>query len=367
MLCELLSLLCAITVPSCKGPAAKDKKPAAIETEAAPNTVRFVKSIQFVAPVKNDTCRFHQPLRVAYANNRRYPVDSAHVLYNNRRVATLDSATREYTLRVPPDKCGINNIKIIAFHPGNRQGSILQPIIVTPDKAPRRLTFDIINTYPHDPSASTQGLVYHRGYIYEGTGIQGESTLRKTDPRANRDLAMFSLGSEYFGEGITIYRDKIYQITWTSRLGFIYDLETFRQEGTFTYNTQGWGITTMGDTLVMSDGSHHLILLDPTRFNKIKTVEVYDHHGPVHSLNELEWINGRVWANVWLTDRIVIIDPASGAITEELYLPNMLTPAEKIKLNTKEDVLNGIAHDPAAGTIYITGKHWPKLFEIKTK
>lgn len=368
MPCVIISLLCVMMIPACKGTATREKKTAEATLPPPPaDAVRFVKSIQFVSPAKHDTCSFNEEIKIAYVNNRRFPVDSAHLLYNNARVATLDSATREYTFKIPPGKCGANNIKIISFHPGNRQGSILQPIVVKPDKAPRRLSFEIVNVYPHATDASTQGLVYHEGYLYEGTGIQGESTLRKIDLLNNKQLDMISLSSEYFGEGITIYNGKIYQITWTSRKGFVYDLKTFRQEATFDYATQGWGITTMNDTLVMSDGSHQLFHLTPANFNKTKTVEVYDHHGPVHSLNELEWIDGRLWANVWLTDRIVVIDPATGAVVEELYLPNMLSPAEKIKLNIKEDVLNGIAHDAARGTIYVTGKHWPKLFELKTK
>jgi glutamine cyclotransferase len=368
MLCELLSLLCVTLLPACNGRTARTGSVTVTTPAESVAGPRFVqKSIQFVSPAKHDTCRFHQEIRIAYANNKRYPVDSAHVLYNNARVATLDSTTREFLFKIPPDKCGVNNLKIIAFHPKDRQGSIVQPIVVKPDKAPRRMGFEIVKVYPHDISASTQGLVYHEGYLYEGTGIQGESTLRKIDLVNNRQLDMFSLSSEYFGEGITIYNGKIYQITWTSRKGFVYDLETFRQESTFDYTTQGWGITTMHDLLVMSDGTHQLFHLAPAGFNKIKTVEVYDHHGPVHSLNELEWINGYIWANVWLTDRIVVIDPHSGAVVEELYLPNMLSPAEKVKLNAKEDVLNGIAYNAGKGTVLVTGKHWPKLFELKIK
>jgi glutamine cyclotransferase len=370
MLCELLSLLCMIMLPACKGSGTREKAPertVAAMPGAGDENPRFVKSIQFVAPTRNDTCHFNQVIRVAYANNRRFPVDSAHVLYNNVRVTTLDSAAREFSFKIPRGKCGANLVKIVAFHPGNRQGSIVQPVVVKPDTPPRRLAFEIARVYPHDVSASTQGLVYHDGFLYEGTGIHGESTLRKIDLERNKQLDMFSLSSEYFGEGITIYKEKIYQITWTSRKGFVYDLKTFKQESTFDYTTQGWGITTMHDTLVMSDGSHLLHHLSPASFSKLKTVEVYDHHGPVHSLNELEWIDGRVWANVWLTDRVVVIDPASGVVVEELYLPNMLSPAEKIKLNIKEDVLNGIAYNPERGTIYVTGKHWPKLFELKIK
>ncbi|MDR0765768.1 MAG: glutaminyl-peptide cyclotransferase [Odoribacteraceae bacterium] len=359
-------LLCATLLNACNWTSAR-KETRTTTTARDENTPKLVKSVQLIAPARHDTCRFNQQINIAYANNKRYPVDSAILLYNNRPVATLDSATRQLTFKIPPGKCGENTIKIIAYHPGNRQGSATLPLIVKPDTPPRRLAFEIVNTYPHDPAASTQGLVYHDGHLYEGTGILGESTLRKIDLDNNKLLHMYSLASKYFGEGITIHGGKIYQITWTSREGFIYDPVTFRQEATFRYPTQGWGITTDGNRLIMSDGTHQLFILSPATFSRLATVEVYDHHGPVHSLNELEWIDGHVWANVWLTDKIVIIDPATGAVTAELYLPNILDPAQKIKLNMKEDVLNGIANLPHRGTILVTGKHWPTLFELKTK
>ena len=156
-------------------------------------------------------------------------------------------------------------------------------------------------------------------------------------------------------------------MTWTSRKGFVYDISSFALETTFDYDSQGWGLTTMGDTLVMSDGSHKLYLLDPDSFSILKTIEVYDNKGAVTNLNELEYINGRIWANVWLTDRIVVINPKTGAVTEELLLPDLLTAAEKARLDSDDDVLNGIAYNEQKGTIYVTGKHWPKLFEIKIK
>ena len=362
-----LPLLC-VTMVACNGTSVrKDSRETTVKKVTGKDGPQLVKSIQFVAPAKYDTCRFLEEITVTYANNKRYPVDSAHVLYNNARVATLDSATRSMKFNVPASRCGVNNLKIVTFHPGGRQGSVTCPIVVKPDKAPRRLAFEVVRVYPHDATASTQGLVYHEGFLYEGTGILGKSSLRKIDLARDKLHNTFSLGNEYFGEGITIYKGKIYQITWVSRKGFIYDLETFRQESTFDYSTQGWGITTMDDRLVMSDGTHELFVIAPETFSKVATIEVYDHHGPVHSLNALEWINGCVWANVWLTDRIVVIDPRSGAVVEELYLPNMLSPEEKVKLNTKEDVLNGIARNPDRETIYVTGKHWPKLFELTTR
>ena len=257
---------------------------------------------------------------------------------------------------------------MIAFHPNNKCGVATQSFIVKPDKAPQPLQYQLVKTYSHATDASTQGLVYIDGIIYEGTGIKGQSTLRKIDLENNKTLAMLGLDSQYFGEGITVYKDKIYQLTWTSQKAFVYDLASFTLLTTFDYSMeQGWGLTTMGDKLVMSDGSHNLYHLDPNLFSVVKTVEVFDNKGPVTNLNELEYINGYIWANEWLTDRIVIIDPESGEVVQDLLLPNLLSASERAKLDQNDDVLNGIAYNEKKGTIYITGKHWPKLFEIKTK
>ena len=258
-------------------------------------------------------------------------------------------------------------MKVIAFHPNNKCGVATQTFIVKPDKAPKSLSYQLIKTYKHDTDASTQGLVYIDGIIYEGTGIKGHSSLRKIDLENNKTLATLGLDNQYFGEGITVYKDKIYQLTWTSQKAFVYDLASFTLLTTFDYAMrEGWGLTTMNDKLAMSDGSHNLYHLDPELFSVIKTVEVYDNKGPVVHLNELEYINGYIWANEWLTDRIVVIDPQSGEVVQELLLPNLLTAAEKAKLDQNDDVLNGIAYNEKKGTIYVTGKHWPKLFEIKT-
>lgn len=355
---------------SCKG-SGKPKEPVAGQVAAAATPAeegpRRVNSVEILSPQKWDTCTFHQTVRIRYAVTRKLPVDSAQVYYNNRYVATLDSTTWEYDLTLPDTRCGTNSIGIKVFHPGDRNGQASLPLVVKPDKAPRRLTHQVARVYLHDPDASTQGLVYHEGFMYESTGIRGKSTLRKTDLEKNQILSMRSLSSHLFGEGVTVYDNKLYQITWTSRRGFVYDIGSFELETEFDYSTQGWGITTMGNRLVMSDGTNQLYHLDPTGFHKVKTVEVFDHKGAVEQLNELEYIDGHIWANVWLTDRIVVIDPHSGAVIQELYLPNMLTPAEKARLDLKEDVLNGIAWHPERKTVFVTGKHWPKLFELTVR
>lgn len=368
---QYILLLCAFLAVACQNTNKnKSTENAAItgNTETSRGTEpKYVKSVQFVYPMKGDTCRFEQELEILYANNKRYRIDSAHLFFNQRKIATLDSISRKYVFKIPREKCGTNTLKVIAFHPDNKQGVATQSFIVKPEKAPKKLSYKLIKTYNHATDASTQGLVYIDGIIYEGTGIKGQSTLRKIDLENDKTLASLNLDSRYFGEGISVYKDKIYQLTWTSQKAFVYDLATFTLLTSFDYSTrEGWGLTTMGEELIMSDGTHRLYHLDPELFTTVKTVEVYDNKGPVINLNELEYIDGYIWANEWLTDRIVVIDPETGEVVQELLLPNMLTPAEKAKLDDNDDVLNGIAHNEKKGTIYVTGKHWPKLFEIKT-
>ena len=203
--------------------------------------------------------------------------------------------------------------------------------------------------------------------MYEGTGQYGESSIRKTDMKDGKILSILNIDSQLFGEGITIYGDKIYQITWRSHKGFVYDLKTFSLESTFQYNSEGWGLTTAGDHLIMSDGSNKLYHIAPSGFTIIKEVEVYDHQGPVDQLNELEYADGLVWANIWLTERIIGIDPETGVVKAELDMSSLLKPVERMQLDDKDDVLNGIAYNPDRATFYVTGKRWPKMFEIKIK
>ena len=260
--------------------------------------------------------------------------------------------------------CGGRGSKV---QDGEEAGNDTETSHTMRQQGPVFYSYKVRNVYPHDTDSYTQGLYWDNGYLWEGTGEYGNSKLRKVRLDTGMPVKEISLAEKYFGEGITIYKDKIFQLTWTSRKGFVYDISSFALETTFDYDSQGWGLTTMGDTLVMSDGSHKLYLLDPDSFSILKTIEVYDNKGAVTNLNELEYINGKIWANVWLTDRIVVINPKTGAVTEELLLPDLLTAAEKARLDSDDDVLNGIAYNEQKGTIYVTGKHWPKLFEIRIK
>lgn len=231
-------------------------------------------------------------------------------------------------------------------------------------------TFELVNTFPHDPQAFTQGLLYHNGFLYEGTGgkhgNEHYSFLRKVDIKTGRSLQQHDLSRDYFGEGIALLNGKIYQITWTEGKAFVYDAETFEPVNEFRYPGQGWGITDDRTNLYMSDGTHIIRVIDPETFKQLRTITVLDEDNrPVTQLNELEWIKGEIWANVWQSGWIMRIDPESGKIVGRIDLRKMVEDEER--RNPRADVLNGIAYDEEGDRIFVTGKFWERLFEIKVK
>jgi glutamine cyclotransferase len=227
------------------------------------------------------------------------------------------------------------------------------------DREPVHYTYNVVNVYPHDEAAFTQGLVFEGGLLYEGTGLKGQSTLRRVELETGNVTQLHSLPDSLFGEGITIFKDRIIQLTWTSGKGFVYDRSSFDLLQEFEYPTEGWGITHDGSRLIMSVGNETLYFLDPETFQTVDQVEVYDEE-PVDSLNELEYINGSVYANIWHEDKIAIIDPQSGQVTGWIDLSG-INDSEK----TGENVLNGIAYDQNSDRLFVTGKRWSKLFEIE--
>lgn len=223
-------------------------------------------------------------------------------------------------------------------------------------------TYEIAAAYPHDPTAFTQGLEYHDGALYEGTGRKGRSSVRRVTLETGEIEQIRELDDAYFGEGITILGDRIYQLTWRSRKGFIYDLASFELLGTFSYAGEGWGLTTDGVHLYMSDGTAKLRAIDPETFEVVREIEVREGDRRVQLLNELEWVNGEILANVYQTSYAVRIDPRSGQVTGWVQLADLLAPTER---TANTDVLNGIAYDAEGDRLFVTGKNWPKVFEIR--
>jgi glutaminyl-peptide cyclotransferase len=225
------------------------------------------------------------------------------------------------------------------------------------------LKVKLVRAYPHDPHAFTQGLEYYRGYLYESTGIAGQSTLRKVALQTGEVLQRISLPSQYFGEGLTIFQGKIYQLTWLSKKGFVYDLRSFRQVGEFPYDTEGWGLTHDDRSLIMSDGTNKIRYIDPVSFAVTRTIELYAEGQGVVNLNELEYVKGEIFANIWHSPQIARIDARSGQVVAWIDLISIVSKEP----HSDEAVLNGIAYDQAGDRLFVTGKNWSKLFEIKVE
>ena len=223
-------------------------------------------------------------------------------------------------------------------------------------------TYRVVNSYPHDRNAFTEGLVLENGVLYEGTGLRGHSTLRKVDLETGNILQIRELPAQLFGEGVTVYRDRVIQLTWQSNVGFVYDKNRLELLQEFNYATEGWGITHDGKRLIMSDGTSTLYFLDPDTFAEIGRIEVSDRDRLITRINEMEYVGGEIYANIWQTDRIVRIAPQTGQVTGWIDLEGLLSPEV---YPGPVDVLNGIAYDAKNDRLLVTGKLWPRLFEIE--
>ena len=235
-------------------------------------------------------------------------------------------------------------------------GAVNEPPIPT-------YTYKVVHTYPHDPNAFTEGLFYLNGYLYESTGLEGHSTIRKERLETGEVVLSHELPAEYFGEGITYWGNRLIGLTWKSQIGFVYNLQTFAVESHFQYPGEGWALTRNDHEIIMSDGTAQLRVLDPKTLHEVRRIRVTAQGRPVDQLNEVEWFQGTILANIWQTDRIARIDPNTGAIVAWIDLTGLLPVSDRIPGHT--DVLNGIAYDAAGGRLFVTGKMWPKLFEIR--
>lgn len=226
-------------------------------------------------------------------------------------------------------------------------------------------TYEVVHSYPHDRTAFTEGLFYLDGFLYESTGIEGASSVRKVRLETGEVVQRHDLPSAYFGEGIINWKDRLIQLTYKTEVGFVYNLSTFETERRFEYPGEGWAMTQDGKNIFMSDGTAQIRIWDPETLQELRRITVSDQGQPVPNINELEWVKGEIYANIWETDRIARIDPATGRVVGWIDLAGLLNPNERIAGPEGTDVLNGIAYDAKGNRLFVTGKRWPKLFEIR--
>lgn len=359
-----LSIMLALTwAPSCSGRTGKNadsfSKPSPeAKSEAA------ARLIKIVSPEENTGYKINDAVKVVLSviSDANLP-DSVMVYFDGKLAKNIKTAPWEYS--IPSSftvTTGRKSLKVTAFRGGKAQNTITRFMIVYSDVVPKRYGFKVLHIYPHDRDAFTQGLVYDKGTIYEGTGQEAGSSLREVNLETGTVIRQHNLEGSLFGEGIAVYGDRIFQVTWENKVGFVYEKTTFKQKNKIYYSTPGWGLTTLNDKIVMSDGTNVLYFYDPESFTVVSRIEVYDNKEKVDSLNELEYINGEIWANIWMSDLIVRIDPASGKVLSYINLKGILPDSDRTPAT---DVLNGIAFDKDLKRIFVTGKRWPKLFEIK--
>jgi glutamine cyclotransferase len=348
---------------SCSGRPGK-KSVAVIQPAPVSNEEVSSKLIKIISPDENAGFKLHDQIKVVLSlEDKKIEPDSVSVYFNGTAVTTIKSEPWEYSIpSVFTPTTGRNSLKVTSFKGGKLKNTITRFIIVYSDVIPAKNGYKVINTYPHSRDAFTQGLFYNNGVLYEGTGQETGSTLREVELKTGKVIRQRDLDNSLFGEGITLYHDRIYQVTWKNEVGFVYNKSDFKLINKIYYPTQGWGLTTIGDKIVMSDGTNILYFFEPEMFTVVSRIEVYDNAKKVDQLNELEYINGEIWANIWMTDLIARIDPVSGKVLAYIDLKGLLPESDR---NEETDVLNGIAYDNIDKKIYVTGKRWPKLFEIK--
>ncbi len=304
-------------------------------------------------------------------NNKQ--IDSIHFFVNGKRVVSEGNSITFSTTNLGVGKY---TVSALVFYP-EKSKKKNNSVEILSNVAPASYKYKLINTYPHDKNAYTQGLEFHNGFLYETTGQRGKSVLRKVELQTGKVLEETKLDEKYFGEGMTILNDKIHWLTWQAKKGFTYDLETFKQEGEFSYtwSQEGWGLTNNGTDLIKSDGTHKIYFLDGKTGQEKKSIQVYHNNpkinkGKVDKLNELELIDGKIYANRWDTTKpiksgIFVINPGNGIVEAVIDLDGLRKIVLKTQNLSDDDVLNGIAYDKATGKIYVTGKKWGKLFEIE--
>ncbi|MEP1035222.1 glutaminyl-peptide cyclotransferase [Ekhidna sp.] len=324
------------------------------ETEK-PTSPRIRKKTSIANPSQNQNFVRGAKISVTIQASEDFTIDSVQLSIDDQTNTYYESS---FDVTIPSRRVGSWRLLAKVFD-GENSETHYRTIIVLPENEPIAYGYDIKNTYPHNTDDYTQGLLINDGSMYESSGQRGKSTLKKKSITTGETEKVVNLSADLFGEGLALFNDEFYQLTWTSGIGFVYNAQ-MEQVRTFNYQLQGWGLTTLDNTLVLTDESEKLYFVEPTSFTILREIEVYDNNGKVDALNELEVIDGMIYANVYLEDYIVVIDPETGEVLRKIDCTGLLTEQEA----QAADVLNGIAYDETTGSIYITGKWWPKLFEV---
>ncbi len=355
----IIVILFAVLLNNCKSDKTKETK---TDKKADVITVKEKNPLTLtIEKAQKNNYIFGDKISISAEVDNMTNQDTVNLIINNKNVAELTKAEMNFIWDTKTAHTGRNSIEI-ELNKNNQRFRKQQFATLFSNLVPEEYTYKIKHVYKHDVHAYTQGLFYHNGFLYEATGLKGESTVRKVKFETGEVLQSFAVPKNIFGEGIVLYNNKIIQLSWEAGRGFVYDLNTFKQLDEFSYSGEGWGICTDGTHLFMTNGSPEVKILEPLTYSQIGSFEVYDNKGPVRYLNELEYIDGYIYANIYQYEKIVKFDPKTGRVAAYIDLSHIL-PMNDYKPDT--DVLNGIAYDKDNKRLFVTGKLWPKLFEIE--
>lgn len=306
-----------------------------------------------------------QSIDLGIKNEHNMPIDSV-VYYMNDKNIGKSIKNEKIKFNLENQKLGYTKLKALVYADG-KNTEVETNFTIYAKEAPELLKYEIVNTYNHDGASYTQGYEFYDGNLIEGSGQYGNSSLRKTDYKTGNVIEKIDIDKQYFGEGVTVLKDKIYQLTWNENTAFVYDAKTFKKEKSIPYskNMPGWGLTNDGTNLYMSDGSEKIYILNPENLEIIDYINVYTNANKIDYINEMEWIEGKIWANIYEKDMVIKINPKTGAIENILNLSELKSKVTKPL--QQGEVLNGIAYNPKTKTILVTGKNWDKSFEIKVQ
>ena len=328
---------------------------AILVTSCGSNASQKQNELEIITNGKNNAMILGEQLELSIKNPKNFDIGS--ITYS------MDGSTVKDKIELKDVRLGEHTLEALVEVNGESI-TLTKSITILNNTTPKVYNFKLINSYPHDITSYTQGLEFYNGVLFESTGQRGESKLRKVDYKTGEVLNNLDLAKEYFGEGLTLMNDQIYQLTWTSGSGFVYDVETFEKTGSFRYgeSQQGWGICNDGSTLYKSDGSEKIWTLDPNTLAEVNYIQAYHNKGKVIGLNELEWVNGKIYANRYQKNGVAIINPSNGAIEGVIDFSPL---RDQVTQHEGLDVLNGIAFNPETNSLFVTGKRWDKLFEVE--